>query len=65
MKIDISKPLYCIDKDTKEKLLVDAIFFPLGKPSGKDVAVVVEEESSEWRAIEEVIIIDNTKRVGD
>ncbi len=61
MKIDINKPLYCIDKETGKKFLVDAIFFPLGKPSGKDITIRVEKDTVEWRAIDEVDIIDNTK----
>lgn len=61
IKVDINKPLYCIDKETGGKFLVDAIFFPLGKASGKDITIEIEEKLSEWRAIDEVDIIDNTK----
>ena len=59
MKIDINKPLYCIDKETGEKFLVDGIFFPLGKPSGKDITIRVEEDTVEWRWINEIEIINN------
>lgn len=59
MRIDINKPLYCIDKETGEKFLVDAIFLPLGKPSGKDITVEVEDDLSEWRSINEVDLISN------
>lgn len=59
MKIDINKPLYCIDKETGGKFLVDGIFFPLGKPSGKDITIIVEEDTVEWRCITEIDIINN------
>ena len=59
MKIDINKPLYCIDKETGEKFLVDGIFFPLGKPSGKDITIRVEEDTVEWRCIDEIEVIHN------
>lgn len=62
MEININKSLYCIDRETGKKFLVDAIFFPLGKPSGKDLTVETESDLSEWRAIKEVEMIDNTKR---
>lgn len=59
MLIDIYKPLYCIDKDTGEKHNITAIFFPLGKESGKDITIDTGE-SDEWRAIDEVEILNNT-----
>lgn len=62
MTIDLSKSLYCIDKVTDKVRLIDGIFFPIGKDSGKDIAVLVEDDLSEWRSINDVVIIDN---VGD
>lgn len=59
LKIDINKPLYCIDKGTGEKFLIDAIFFPLGNSSGKDITIEVEKGLSEWRTIDEVKILNN------
>jgi len=60
LEIDMNKPLYCIDKETGEKFLVDGIFFPLGKPSGKDITIRVEKDMVEWRTIDEIEILDNT-----
>ena len=57
MKIDIFKPLYCIDKETKKKHLVESINFPLDKPSGKDLTIEVEDNLLEWRSIRDVEIL--------
>lgn len=55
MKFDITKPIYAKDKDDGKTYLVDGLFFPLGKSSGKDITIENEEENiSEWRSIEDV-----------
>lgn len=61
MKIDISKDLYCIDKWDKRTYKVTGVFFPLGKPSGKDITIEIEKDLDEWRAIDEVELIQNVK----
>ncbi|MEZ7173596.1 hypothetical protein [Sporosarcina sp. OR05] len=55
---DKTLKLIAIDKETREKFIVHSIFFPLGKPSGKDVAVICKEDSeiTEWKSIDEVVI---------
>ncbi len=63
MKIDISKPLYCIDKQTDKQHKIDAIFFPLGKASGKDVIININDNYGEWRSIDDIEIINNTEEV--
>lgn len=50
--------LMALDKETKEFYIVDSIHFPLGKPSGKDIAVISKEDNEvvEWRSIDDVDI---------
>lgn len=54
--IDLTKPIYTKDKDDGEVNLVDSIHLPLGKPSGKDIAVIANDDNEliEWRAIDDV-----------
>lgn len=59
MIININKELYCIDNGDGKKHKIDSIHFPLNKPSGKDIAIEVEEDLLEWRSIEDVEIISN------
>lgn len=48
--------LVAVDKETQECYTVDSIHFPLGKPSGKDIAVISNDDYDllEWRSIDEV-----------
>lgn len=48
--------LIAVDKETQEVFKVTAIFYPLGKPSGKDITIEVEKDLDEWRSIDEVDI---------
>ena len=50
--------MIAIDKESKETHEVESIWFPLGKPSGKDVSVVSKEDTelTEWRSIDDVDI---------
>lgn len=50
--------LVAVDKETQECYTVDSIHFPLGKPSGKDIAVISNDDYDllEWRSIDEVAI---------
>lgn len=55
MKFDIFKPIYARDREGGKVYRVDGLFFPLGKPSGKDLTIDnTEENLSEWRSIEDV-----------
>ena len=55
MKFDIFKPIYARDREDGKVYCVDGLFFPLGKPSGKDLTTDnTEENLSEWRSIEDV-----------
>jgi hypothetical protein len=58
MFIDITKELYVRDKADNEIYKVTALFFPLGKPSGKDITIDCDN-SDEWRSIEDVELIPN------
>lgn len=48
--------LIAMDIETREFYVVDSIHYPLGKPSGKDIAIEVEDGLLEWRSIEDVIV---------
>jgi hypothetical protein len=65
MLFDKKLKLVAIDKETKERFIIEAIYLPLGKPSGKDIVVIIptedESECSEWRSIDEVDIVDDTE----
>lgn len=58
MKIDTEKELYCRDKDDGGIYKVTAIFFPLGKLSGKDITIEVGD-IDEWRSIDDIELISN------
>lgn len=62
MIIDLSKELYCKDKDDRKLYKINSIHFPLGSPSGKDVSIEVEDDLLEWRSVDDVEILSN---VGD
>lgn len=57
MKVDLSKKLLCIDKEDGEVYKVTGIYFPLGKPSGKDITIETEEDLDEWRSIDDVELL--------
>ena len=55
LTFDLKKPIYAKDKEEGRVYLVDAVFFPLGKVSGKDISIFNKgEDYYEWRSIEEV-----------
>lgn len=54
MTFDLTKPIYAKDKDDGKVYLVDAIYFPLEKPSGKDITIDVGDGVCEWRSINDV-----------
>lgn len=62
MIVDLSKELYCKDKDDGKLYKINSIYFPLGSPSGKDISIEVEDDLLEWRSIKDIEIISN---VGD
>ena len=55
---DKNTKLMAVDKETEVVHEVDSIHFPLGKPSGKDIAIICndDKELSEWRSIGEVTL---------
>lgn len=60
MKIDITKPIYARDKEDGKVYLVDGLYFPLGKISGKDITIYNEDDDlSEWRSIEDVELMQD------
>lgn len=56
---NLNKPIYAKDVETGKECLVSGIFLPLGKPSGKDISICVEDDLCEWRSIGEVELIQN------
>lgn len=51
--------LAAMDNETHEVFVVTSVHFPLGKPSGKDVAIISKEDAqlTEWRSINEVSLL--------
>jgi hypothetical protein len=64
MKFDKHLKLIAIHKETAEEYEVCMICFPLGRPSGKDVAVTSKDDNdlTEWMSIDEVIIVNAAER---
>lgn len=56
---DFNRPIYAKDKEDGKLYLVDAVFFPLGKPSEKDVVIIAGEDNTEWRSIDEVELLQD------
>jgi len=60
MILYISKEIFAIDKGTREMHRVSGIFFPLGKPSGKDITITTDY-CDEWRSIDEIELMPNVR----
>jgi hypothetical protein len=65
---DKNLKLVAVEKETGRCYVVESIFFPLGKPSGKDVVITIptddDSEYGEWRSINEVDIKQAAEVVG-
>jgi len=62
---DKDTKLMAVDRETGVAHEVDSIHFPLGKPSGKDIAIICNDDKEllEWISIDEVTLyVESVKR---
>lgn len=58
MKVDLSKELLCLDKEDGKVYKITGIFLPLGKLSGKDITIEIEDDLDEWRSIDDIELLE-------